>query len=199
LAVANYRQAYFADQSVAVASVRAGNVIGGGDWSDDRLIPDAIRAWQRNVPLIVRSAAAVRPWQHVIEPLHGYLVLAEKLWGKPSLASCYNFGPRQEDCASVERVIEEARSVYGGGEVEYLAKNDGPHEASRLTLDISKASAVLKVSPVWTLSEALRKTVEWYQAARAGKDARQLCSADIDDYRITASSATKATQTETQL
>lgn len=182
LAIESYRMSFLAERNVAVASARAGNVIGGGDWSDDRLLPDAIRAWQNNQPLTVRRPAAVRPWQHVLEPLYGYLMLAEKVWESPELAGSYNFGPRQEDAVPVRCVIEQAQKLYGNGEVVCQSVDDGPHEANLLSLDNAKACAILGVSPVMDLSETLQKTIAWYRADLLGNDARELCHADINSY-----------------
>ncbi|BCX12095.1 MAG: CDP-glucose 4,6-dehydratase [Thermosynechococcus sp.] len=111
LVVASYREAFLREQGIAVATARAGNVIGGGDWSEDRLIPDAIRAWQSGKQLFVRRPEAIRPWQHVLEPLYGYLVLAERLWDQPHLAGAYNFGPDPAEAATVRAVIEYARAA----------------------------------------------------------------------------------------
>ena len=112
IVIASYRSAYLAEQGVAVASARAGNVIGGGDWSTDRLIPDAVRAWQTARPLEVRRPQATRPWQHVLEPLATYLALAQTLWQQPVLAGAYNFGPHTQQAATVREVIEQARSAF---------------------------------------------------------------------------------------
>src|SRR4029077_12773729 len=117
IAIASYRDCFLAAQGVAVASARAGNVIGGGDWSADRLIPDAVRAWQAGQTLQVRRPQAVRPWQHVLEPLSGYLTLARKLWERSAPADAYNFGPGNSETASVRDVVELARQNYGQGEV----------------------------------------------------------------------------------
>ncbi len=182
MVVACYRDSFLAKQDVAVASARAGNVIGGGDWSEDRLIPDAIRAWSTDGALAVRRPQAVRPWQHVLEPLYGYLQLAERLWSQRELAGSYNFGPNTHDAASVRTVIELARSCYGRGSVVWGDGTEGPHEAGWLALEIAKARTVLGVSPRWSLDESISRTIEWYRRWQAGDDVRTLCTMDINRY-----------------
>lgn len=182
IVIASYRDAFLSTQGLAVASARAGNVIGGGDWAADRLIPDAVRAWQAGRPLEIRRPAAIRPWQHVLEPLAGYLVLAEKLWGQPELAGAYNFGPETAEAGTVREVIEQARSVYGAGEVLYGGGDAGPHEAGWLALEIAKARSVLGVRPRWALVEAIGRTLRWYRGQHEGADARALCEAELAAY-----------------
>lgn len=182
--ISSYRDAFLQKQGIALASARAGNVIGGGDWSEDRLIPDAMRAWQVGRTLEIRRPKAIRPWQHVLEPLHGYLTLAEKLWHQPELAGAYNFGPNTHDTATVKDVIELARTAYGGGEVCYGDGSAGPHESSRLAMEVSRAKMLLNVQPRWSLAEALTRTIAWYQSQLVGEDARSLCLADITDYEL---------------
>src|SRR5262249_45609251 len=128
IAIASYRDAFLSQQGVAVSSARAGNVIGGGDWSEDRLIPHAIRAWHAGHFLEVRHPQAIRPWQYVLEPLAGYLMLAQKLWEQPSLAGAYNFGPEGGDVTTVRALVEFARTAYrGSGNVHYGNGTGGPH------------------------------------------------------------------------
>jgi CDP-glucose 4,6-dehydratase len=179
-----YRTAFFRDH-VAVATLRAGNVIGGGDWSEDRLIPDAVRAWQQGRPLEIRYPDAIRPWQHVLEPLAGYLVLAEKLWKHPEGAGAYNFGPQTGEPASVREVIEMARSVYRAGEVVWGVNHDGPVEAGYLALEIAKSRLFTGFSPKWSLDEAIARTMRWYRLSHQGKEASMLCEADITAYETT--------------
>ncbi len=180
--IACYRDAYLSGQAVAVASARAGNVIGGGDWAADRIIPDAVRAWQSGQPLQVRSPEAVRPWQHVLEPLAGYLRLAECLWARPELAGAYNFGPATDAAASVKHVIELASKSYGTGEVCYQNESNAVHEAGWLALETAKARTVLGMQPRWTLPETVARTLAWYRAQHGGAEARALCLADIAAY-----------------
>jgi len=182
MVIASYRDAFLAEQGVAVASARAGNVIGGGDWSSDRLIPDAVRAWEKGQTLKVRRPNAIRPWQHVLEPLAGYLILAEKLWRDPALAGAYNFGPENHETATVRDVVELARSCYGCGNVRYGNGSDGPQEAGWLALDIAKSSQSLGVNPRWTLTESIEKTMSWYRACTQGEEARELCETQIAEF-----------------
>lgn len=186
IVVASYRDAFFAPKSVAVASARAGNVIGGGDWSDDRLIPDAMRAWQSGQPLVIRRPEAIRPWQHVLEPLAGYLVLAQRLWEQPELAGAYNFGPPTNQVATVRQVVELARTAYGNGEVLYGDGAEGPHEAGVLVLGTDKARVSLGVTPKWVLTETVNRAISWYQAQSAGGSAISLCEAEITAYEMLA-------------
>ncbi|CUJ38872.1 CDP-glucose 4,6-dehydratase [Achromobacter kerstersii] len=182
LVAACYRDAFLAAQGVALATARAGNVIGGGDWSEDRLLPDAVRAWQGQIALDIRSPNAVRPWQHVLEPLGGYLRLAEMLWTRPELAGPYNFGPPSQDTATVRDVVELARAAYGSGEVVYGQSAQGPHEAGLLALDTSRARSVLGVASRWSLAQGVVNTMQWYRALHEGADARALCDAQIAAY-----------------
>lgn len=185
IVTASYRDAFLKDQGVAVSSARAGNVIGGGDWSDDRLIPDAVRAWQGDEILEIRRPHAIRPWQHVLEPLHGYLQLAKKLWNHPELAGAYNFGPQTHEAATVREVVELARRAYGKGEVRFSNDNSGPHEAGWLALETAKARVALGMQPKWGLADTVNRTIKWFQAQHAGADARELCLAEIAQYEST--------------
>jgi CDP-glucose 4,6-dehydratase len=182
LVIESYRDAFLAEQGVSVASARAGNVIGGGDWSEDRLIPDAVRAWQADQVLEIRRLDAVRPWQHVLDPLAGYLALAQHLWENPADTGAYNFGPQADATASVKEVIELARASFEPGRVNYSNTNGGPHEAGLLTLDTEKAQVTLGLKPRWGLSEAVKYAMDWYSAQQRGADARQLCLADIEKF-----------------
>jgi CDP-glucose 4,6-dehydratase len=182
LVTGSYVDAFLRDRGVAVASARAGNVIGGGDWSADRLIPDAVRAWTRQQPVVIRRPDAIRPWQHVLEPLAGYLRLAERLWQEPDLAGPYNFGPATHDAATVRQVISRARDAFGQGAIVWGDGTEGPHEAARLTLEVAKARILLGVEPRWSLKEAVDRTLRWYREQVAGADAASLCHADIDAF-----------------
>jgi CDP-glucose 4,6-dehydratase len=179
IAISCYRDSFLAERKVGVASARAGNVIGGGDWSEDRLLPDAVRAWSRSETLSIRRPDAVRPWQHVLEPLAGYLLLAERLTGQPSLAGAYNMGPHTHEAADVRTVIELARASFGSGETMFGA-DDGPHEAGLLMLETAKARGTLGIVPRWTLAESIDRTMKWYRACQDGVPARTLCDADIE-------------------
>jgi len=179
LVTASYRDAFLSAQGVAVATARAGNVIGGGDWSEDRLIPDAVRAWGEGRTLDIRRPDAVRPWQHVLEPLSAYLCLAERLVQNPALAGAYNFGPRTDEAATVREVVELARKVFGRGEATFAETPQGPHEAGLLALEIAKARETLGVAPRWNLVEGVTRTMNWYRGWLEGADVRGLCEADI--------------------
>lgn len=182
IVIASYRDSYLNEKGIAVASARAGNVIGGGDWSEDRLIPDAIRAWNANQPLQIRRPQATRPWQHVLEPLFGYIKLAENLWQQPALAGAYNFGPETHEAATVREVVQLAQSAYGRGQVTWGDGSQGPHEAGWLALEIVKARTLLGVKPRWSLAEAVQRTMHWYRLQLEGAGARAACEADIAIY-----------------
>jgi CDP-glucose 4,6-dehydratase len=186
IVIVSYRDAFLAAQGVALASARAGNVIGGGDWSEDRLIPDAVRAWQAGQPLIIRNPGATRPWQHVLDPLAGYMSLAQKLFEQPSLAGAYNFGPQTDQAATVRDVVELACSAYGSGVTSYENNRNGPHEAGWLALEVAKARVTLGVAPHWSLTEAVNRTMAWYRAQHEGVDARALCDTEIAAYEVLA-------------
>jgi CDP-glucose 4,6-dehydratase len=183
--ISSYRDSYLAEQGVAIASARAGNVIGGGDWSEDRLIPDAVRAWDSNLPLEIRRPNAIRPWQHVLEPLSGYLVLAERLFMDSSLSGAFNFGPQTDEAATVQKVIELANQSYGCGSILWCDGAEGPHEAGLLSLEILKAREVLGVAPRWDLKQSVERTMGWYQLQRSGVNAHLLCDADIAAFSST--------------
>jgi len=179
IAVASYSRAFLRSHGVAVATARAGNVIGGGDWSADRLIPDAVKAWQANAALKIRRPDSIRPWQHVIDPLNGYLVLAENLWTNPSLADSWNFAPTGETTATVSEVIEIARATWGDAKVD-VCPDAGPHEMGRLSLDASKARNLLGVSAKWDLRISVERTIQWYRRQQDGERAEALCVSDLD-------------------
>ena len=185
LVTSAYRQSYFSipNSSNKLASARAGNVIGGGDWSEDRLIPDAIKAFEANKPLMIRNPLATRPWQHVLEPLSGYLTLAQALCEKGSVfASGWNFGPRDEDSRSVHEVVDILISGWGesaGWEREGLEQ---PHEANLLKLDCSRARAQLGWAPKWNLENAVQKIVEWHKAYQAKENMQEISLRQIKCY-----------------
>jgi len=186
LVAACYRDAFLAKRGVALATARAGNVIGGGDWSADRLLPDAVRAWQAGEPLLVRRPQAMRPWQHVLEPLAGYLLLAEKLWADPSLAGAYNFGPASHEAATVGEVVSLAAQAYGRGTWHTEASPSGPHEAGWLSLEVARSRTVLGVQARWPLQDGVRRTLHWYRRHAQGAVALALCHKDIDDFEAAA-------------
>ena len=185
LVIGSYRDAFLEARGVAVASARAGNVIGGGDWSEDRLVPDAVRAWGSDKPLVVRRPEAIRPWQHVLEPLCGYLCLAERLWRTPKLADAYNFGPHTHEAATVRKVIRLAQQVYGEADVTWGDGTEGPNEAGWLSLETAKARHLLDVAPRWNLPAGVAQTMRWYRRQAQGEPARWLCESDIDAFETT--------------
>jgi CDP-glucose 4,6-dehydratase len=182
LVVSAYRRSFLAEQGIGVASARAGNVIGGGDWSEDRLLPDLIRAFEEGRPAIVRRPDAVRPWQHVLEPLHGYLLLAERLAGGEKVAEAWNFGPTELGAASVRHVADALVREWGGTAVWRHVPDPGPHEATLLRLDISKARAELGWTPALDLGESLRWTIDWHKRHLAGESAAAASAGQLADY-----------------
>ena len=179
-----YRRSFLKDAGIAMATVRAGNVIGGGDWALDRLIPDVLRALQDKKPVHIRNPHAIRPWQHVLEPLSGYLLLAERLYKTGQTdAEGWNFGPRDEDARTVQWIVECLCEDWGDGASWTLQPGEHPHEASFLKLDISKARERLQWTPRWSLETALRRITEWHQAWLSGQDMRSVCLNQINQYR----------------
>lgn len=183
LVTSAYRRSYFKETGIALASARAGNVIGGGDWAEDRLVPDILRAFENNQPVVIRNPHSTRPWQHVLEPLSGYLTLAEKLWQEPeAYAEGWNFGPKDEDARPVGWIVEQLCEAWGKGATWQLDGENHPHEAGYLKLDISKARHKMNWVPRWSLGAALKKIVEWQQCYLSRGDVRALCLAQIDVY-----------------
>lgn len=185
LVTAAYRKSFFNETNSAfLASARAGNVIGGGDWSDDRLIPDILKAFEKNDPVIVRNPMATRPWQHVLEPLSGYLVLAQHLYEDGSnYAEGWNFGPKDEDCKSVSWILDKMVAKWGKGASWELDKNNNPHEAGYLKLDCSKAAIQLNWHPKWNLENTLESIINWHQHYLSGKNIQEQCLLEIAKYQ----------------
>lgn len=191
LVVSAYRRSFFGDAgadtgsvAAAVASGRAGNVIGGGDWANDRLIPDILRAIADGKKVAIRNPLSTRPWQHVLEPLSGYLVLAQALWENPrSAAEGWNFGPRDEDARPVQWIVERLCALWqasGAGDADWTRDASvQPHEANYLKLDISKARSRLHWEPRWSLGQALESIVAWHRAWLAGEDMRAYCDTEL--------------------
>lgn len=169
LVTSAYRDSYLSQAQVQVATVRAGNVIGGGDWSDDRLIPDMIRAFSAAKNLHIRAPKAIRPWQHVLEPLSGYLLLAQKMWNSDA-DSCgaWNFGPSERDVRTVEEVVQKSAAIWGDDVSWSNAPSPHLHEAMTLKLDCSKANGLLNWRPVLDLDVALEWTINWYKTQQKG-------------------------------
>ena len=189
LVTAAYRNSYFHPEQyqthgVAIGSGRAGNVVGGGDWAGDRLIPDMMRAITNAQPVNIRNPHSIRPWQHVLEPLSGYLLLAQKLYEEgASYAEGWNFGPSDEDTKPVQWIVERLTKTWGDDASWKLDGGDHPHEAHFLKLDCSKAKNILNWHPQWHLNEALDKIVEWHKAYELKQDMRKITLMQIDEYR----------------
>ena len=182
LVASAYRRSFLQEQGIGLASVRAGNVIGGGDWADDRLIPDILRSFEKSESVVIRNPKATRPWQHVLEPLSGYLILAEKLYkNQKEYAEGWNFGPNEQDVKPVEWILDKMRDKWPGANWK-LDKNSNPYEADFLKLDISKAKSKLGWEPVWKLSHTLGKIVEWHKAWINKEDMRLICLKEIQEY-----------------
>jgi CDP-glucose 4,6-dehydratase len=180
LVVSAYRRSFFEGRGVAVASGRAGNVIGGGDWATDRLVPDILRAVEKGEPVLIRNPLAIRPWQHVLEPLSGYLVLCQALFENPSAAAeAWNFGPRDEDARPVQWIVERMVALWGDGAAWTRDESVQPHEANYLKLDISKARAGLHWAPRWSLADALDSIVAWHRAWLSRADMHDYCNAEL--------------------
>jgi CDP-glucose 4,6-dehydratase len=177
-----FRGSFLEDQKINVASARAGNVIGGGDWAQDRIIPDAMRAWGNENVLKIRNPSSIRPWQHVLEPLYGYILLAQRLGSSLNYSKSYNFGPSTEKAASVEEVISLAQEAWGGGKVEIDLSNKSLKEAAKLRLNTSLAQSELGIMPVWSIEESVRRTINWYKSQISGANAFDLCVNDIDKF-----------------
>ena len=184
LVVSAYQRSFFhTPDTAAVASARAGNVIGGGDWAEDRLIPDILRAFEKQQSVIIRNPLSTRPWQHVLEPLSGYLVLAQRLWqdGK-AFAEGWNFGPKDDDCQPVQWILDKMVHFWGDGVHYEIDKSEQPHEANFLKLDCSKAAIRLKWHPKWRLEQTLEQIVHWHRAWLQGADMQAKCLQEIEKY-----------------
>jgi CDP-glucose 4,6-dehydratase len=182
-----YRRSFFQNNGIALASARAGNVIGGGDWAVDRLVPDILRAFECNQPVLIRNPLSTRPWQHVLEPLSGYLALAEKLYSEGQVwADGWNFGPHDDDARSVQWIVERMVEIWQNDASWRLDGGQHPHEASYLKLDISKAKSRLNWHPRWNLTEALRHIITWHRAWLHKEDMRFQCLEQIKQYNASA-------------
>ena len=182
LVTSAYRRSFLQEQGVGLASARAGNVIGGGDWADDRLIPDILRSFEKNESVVVRNPKATRPWQHVLEPLSGYLVLAQKLYkDQKKYAEGWNFGPNEKDVKPVDWILDKMILKWPDASWK-LDQNSSPHEAGFLKLDISKAESRLGWKPVWELSYTLEKIIAWHKAWLNKEDMQATCLTEIEEY-----------------
>ncbi|WP_332445854.1 CDP-glucose 4,6-dehydratase [Sphaerochaeta sp.] len=189
IVTSSYRRSFFnpseygKSHKVGIATVRAGNVIGGGDWARDRLIPDIIRAFDGGEKVVIRNPQAIRPWQHVLEPLHGYLMLAERLFTYGiEYGEAWNFGPDETDAKPVSWIVESFSKLWKNAPGVVLDDGEHPHEASYLKLDCSKAKNRLGWEPVWNLENALQKIFEWNERIRAGEDVFEVCISQIHDF-----------------
>jgi len=189
LAISSWRRSFFnpadygSKHQVSLASVRAGNVIGGGDWAVDRIIPDCIRALEAGRPIDIRSPQSIRPWQHVLEPLGGYMLLAQKMWNEPT-AYCegWNFGPRMESVTPVWDVASKVKRCYGSGELRDLSDPHALHEAKLLMLDITKAQIKLGWTPRMNIDQCINLVVDWYKKYKDTQDVYALCVEEINKY-----------------
>lgn len=190
LVTSAYRSSFFhadryAEHGVGLASARAGNVIGGGDWAADRLIPDCLKALLAGEVIRIRNPRAIRPWQHVLEPLAGYLRLARLLYEQgPKFAEGWNFGPLEDEARSVEWIVKQLCCQWDKTASYVIDEGDHPHEAHYLKLDCSKARMRLGWQPLWSLTKALESVVEWFSAYQAGEDIRKISLQQIDRYEM---------------
>jgi len=190
LLIASYRRSYYPTDEhnkhkTAIASVRAGNVIGGGDWAEDRLVPDIIRAFQKDNQVQIRNPNSIRPWQYVLEPLYGYIKLAEQLSRDSDgykYAEAWNFGPKDEDIKTVEWIVKRLAKQWGGNANWLIDGKGHPHEASYLKLDCSKANLILNWSSKCSIDYTLSKVVEWHKIDNKGNNYREVCLQQINEY-----------------
>jgi CDP-glucose 4,6-dehydratase len=192
LVTAAYRNSYFHPEKyqthgVAIATGRAGNVIGGGDWAEDRLIPDTMRAIVSGQPVNIRNPNSIRPWQHVLEPISGYLLLAQRLYEEgPAFAEAWNFGPNDNDAKPVDWILDKLTNTWGEGARWELDKGEHPHEAHYLKLDCSKAKSRLQWQPKWSLERAIEAICVWHKAHATGADMQAMCLHQIKQYETNA-------------
>lgn len=186
LVTSAYRNSFFQESAqgrqIALASVRAGNVIGGGDWAEDRLVPDIIRSLLKGNEIIIRNPGATRPWQHVLEPLSGYMELAERLYQGEKLAEAWNFGPDDADVQTVEWIVKSFCSKWGEMSKYVIQPDTILHEAHLLKLDCSKAKAYLNWRPRWSLEQAIDKIIEWTRAYERQESMKAVCLRQIEEY-----------------
>lgn len=182
LVTASYRNAFLREKQIPVATARAGNVFGGGDWSPNRLIPDILYAFSQGKPASLRRPQAVRPWQHVLEPLYGYLALAERIAQDPTFGAAWNFGPGEGDCITVGALADKLASLWGNGACCDVVEEAFPHEAGLLRLDASLAAQKLGWHAHWTLDQALDATVAWHRAWLNSADMRAITLKQITTY-----------------
>lgn len=178
----SYRSSFLAEKGVAVSTARAGNVIGGGDYAPNRIIPDAIRAAQSKQKLILRNPDSIRPYQHVLEPIYAYLLLAMRQWERQELADCYNVGPDESDCITTDGLAALFCRCWGDGMSYEAVRMEWPHEAGFLKLDCSRLKTGLSWQPRWHIGEAVARTVEWAKADMRGEDMAGVTDKQIKEY-----------------
>jgi CDP-glucose 4,6-dehydratase len=182
LVISAYRRSFMQEQGIGLASARAGNVIGGGDWAPERLIPDILKAFEQQQAVVIRNPKSTRPWQHVLEPLSGYLVLAQHLYLNPDLyAEGWNFGPGDDDAQQVDWILDRMVEQWPGSSWE-LDQDAQPHEANYLKLDISKAKSRLNWQPTWNLDETLGRIIKWHQNWLEKENIQSVCLEEINEY-----------------
>ena len=182
LVTQSYIDSYLSGRDMAVSAMRAGNVIGGGDFAADRIIPDCVRAAMKGEAVTIRSPHSVRPFQYVLEPVCAYLMLAEMQYSDRSLAGCYNIGPDDTDCATIDRLTDIFVKEWGEGASKTVIGNNGPHEAKYLKLDCSKIRSVLGWKPVWSIEQAIAATVEWSKVYAEGGDVKAVMDKQINEF-----------------
>lgn len=183
LVTSSYKKSFFNNMDISVSTCRAGNVIGGGDFAKDRIIPDCVRAMEAKSEIIVRNPYSTRPYQHVLEPVMTYLTLAAKQYDNRELAGCYNIGPDDCDCVETGELVDIFCKAWGEGAAwKNVAETNAPHEANFLKLDCSKIKSAMKWSPRWHITDAIEKTVEWSKAYLGGENVNKVMEKQIDEY-----------------
>lgn len=183
LVTSSYKKSFFNERGLAVSTCRAGNVIGGGDFARDRIIPDCVRAMEKGTEIVIRNPYSIRPFQHVLEPVAAYLMLAEKQYKDISLSGCYNIGPDYNDCIPTGKLVGLFCEKWGEGAFwTNVSEKNSPHEAGFLKLDCSRVKSVLGWSPKWHIDKAVEKTVEWSKAYLNGQDVLAICNRQIENY-----------------
>jgi len=182
IATSSYFESFFLEKKIPIATARSGNVIGGGDWAKHRLIPDAIRAWSKKRALIIRKPNAIRPWQHLLEPLSAYLLLAKSICEDINLSGAYNFASSLTDCITVRDLILLTKRYYGKGQISFSKNKKFKHEEEWLKLNTNKAKKLLGFKQKWGIEKAVKKTIYWYKEQMRGVDSLQLCHQDICSY-----------------
>ena len=182
LITSSYRDSFFNDMGVSIATARAGNVIGGGDWSANRIIPDAISAWSKNKKLIIENPRSTRPWQHVLDSLYGYILLAQKINKNINLSGAYNFGPLNKKQYSVLDIINIGKKYFNNSKISIKRKKTKYHQTELLNLNTKKSKDILGFHPRWNTLKSIETTMNWYKKFYLGKNCKELCIKDIESY-----------------